>query len=56
MVFNLQFSFHELKTENPTKAYLTAKSELFLDEKDPFPRGFRVGDIWAWLLFLCKNK
>ena len=28
-------------------AFLTARSEIVLDDADPFQTGFRVGDIWA---------
>ena len=28
-------------------AFLTARTEIVLDDADPFPTGFRVGDIWA---------
>jgi proline racemase len=27
-------------------AYITQYSKVVVDPKDPFPRGFRVGDIW----------
>jgi proline racemase len=28
-------------------AYVTQLAEVFLDARDPFPKGFRLGDIWA---------
>jgi proline racemase len=29
------------------QAWITGRAEYVLDETDPFPEGFTVGDIWA---------